>query len=107
MTEYTWPRIKAIHPDHGSHEMDVHCVRTNGSLVLVAFAANTRTKARQVELIWELADGMGAEILPLKLSNITTEVAIALASTLMSGESSMAVLEVEQRERSASYDCLD
>ena len=61
-TNYSWPHISAIHPEHGVYEMDVHCLRSpKGERVLLAFLGHTRPaspeRRDQVDLVADTRHG--------------------------------------------------
>lgn len=98
---YEWPRITAVHPEHGSYEMDVHCLRTTatGALVLYAFGGeligvSRAARSKQVEMIAEVARGTGAVVEPIVKADITQAIAVRLAATFHTKPGSVVVMQV-------------
>jgi hypothetical protein len=85
---YAWPIVSVIHPDHGVYEMAVHCLRApDGAMCLVAFGGplgHTRPaspeRRKQVDLVADIARGMGDVIEPLEESDISGDIAELLAA---------------------------
>jgi hypothetical protein len=86
--DYSWPMISCIHPEHGSYQMDVHCLRDPKTdvRVLMAFAGyakpNSPERKRRVDLVADTAREMGDVIEPLEESDISQDIALRLAATL-------------------------
>lgn len=79
MSDYQWPRVTAIHPEHGSYQLDVHCLRdSDGAMVLVAF--HGKPSNEQVPRVRLLAEALGAAIEPLAEQDISHELAANLAA---------------------------
>jgi hypothetical protein len=79
VTEYEFPRVTVIHPEHGSYQVDVHCLRSpDGALVLVAF--NGVPSYEQVPMVRKVAIGTGDELVDLAQDDITEDMAMLLAA---------------------------
>jgi predicted TIM-barrel fold metal-dependent hydrolase len=76
---YDWPRVSAIHAEHGGYEMDVHGVQaSNGHIVLVAFLGKDTTK--QVDLVERISRDMNFPIVALSAADMTEDVTTRLVA---------------------------
>ena len=93
---YEWPRVTAVHPEHGAYQMDVHCLRSaDGALVLVAF--QDTPKQRQVKIVRKAARERGDAIERLDAADITQEVGVRLAAMFHDNPGThIAVLQVKR-----------
>ena len=85
---YMWPMISGIHPEHGSYQMDVHCLHNpaTGERTLMAIAGyakpNSTERRRRIEMVADTARGTDSVIEELVDSDITDDISMRLAATL-------------------------
>jgi hypothetical protein len=99
---YEWPQISLIHPEFGTYNMDVHCVRNpqTDAMVLIVFpgvAPIGKARRLQVDLVADVAEGMGDVIVELNGSDISDDVKLRLAANIAAHPDEKIILMQVQR----------
>jgi hypothetical protein len=98
---YLWPMITAIHPEYGSYQMDVHCVRDpkSGAMSLIAFSGyakpNSPERRRRLDLLADVAREMNNVIHEIDEDDVTADISVRLAAEFYANpESKIVVMQV-------------
>lgn len=98
--DYQWPHVSCLYPEHGVYEMDVHCTRSpNGAMTLIAFLAHTKPNSadrrKQIDMVADIADGVGHIVVPLNEADISRDIALELAAYFHANpDSEVSVIQV-------------
>lgn len=71
--EYEWPRVTAVHPDHGAIQFDVHAIRGRGTGEVLLFAFKSMRSDEQARVIRKGCRDNGDELYPLTAADLPGE----------------------------------